>query len=322
MKKPDDVELALDRLAALRSEPDRSMVAAELRKAVKDRSNLVVAKAASIAGELRITELMSDLVAAFVRLMANPAKLDKRCAATFAIAGGLHAMDYTESDIYLRGIRHVQKEGSFGPPVDEAAKLRAQCALGLVRTSHPDALVVVADLLADEEPHARVGAVRALAANGGEAGVMLLRYKALTGDKDQEVVAECFAGLLSADFSRSLPFVAKFMDADDPETCESAILAIGSLRHSEAFAALHEKWERTVDPEIRSALLTAFATMRLEEATNFLLELLETASAPTAVAVVKVLAAYHREERVRAKIASIVESRSTPELRQALREHW
>src|SRR3954447_1215379 len=170
MKKTDAIEQALERLAALRTESDAAVVAAELRKALKDRSNLVVAKAAKIAGELRVAEVIPQVVAAFERLMANPAKLDKRCAATFEIASTLHALDYTEPEVYLRGIRHVQKEASFGPPVDEAAKVRAQCALGLVRTRHREALTEVTELLADKEAHARVGAIRALALNGGEAG--------------------------------------------------------------------------------------------------------------------------------------------------------
>jgi hypothetical protein len=322
MKKPDPVELALERLGNLRTEPNTAVVAAELRKALKDRSNLVVAKAATIAGELRITDVIADLAAAFDRLMANPAKLDKRCAATFAIAGALHSLDYVEPDPYLRGIRHVQKEGSFGPPVDEAAKLRAQCALGLVRSRYPDALVIVAELLADPESHARIGAVRALASNGGEGGVMLLRYKALIGDKDSEVVTECLSALLSADFSRSLPFVARFMDAEDEEFAESAVLAIAAQRRAEAFAVLRAKWDRSVYSELRDKLLAAFATMRLEEASNFLVELVESASTPTAVTIVKVLAAYHRDEVVRKKLRAIVEAGASPEVRSAFRESW
>jgi hypothetical protein len=322
MKKADPIEQALDRLAGLRTESDVALVTAELRRGLKDRSNLVVAKAAKISGELRVAEVAPDLVAAFERLMANPAKLDKRCAATFEIAATLYALDYTEPDVYLRGIRHVQKEASFGPPVDEAAKLRAQCALGLARTTHSAALTEVAELLADREAHARVGAIRALATNGGEAGVMLLRYKALMGDEDPEVLAECFTGLLAADFGRSLPFVTKFMDDEDEEVSQSAILAIGAQRRVEAFEVLREKWERSVDSEVRGTLLMAMAMVRVEEATDFLIELLESSATPTAVEVVKVLGAYHREDRVRERVKKVVEERGNAELREAVRETW
>jgi HEAT repeat protein len=254
--------------------------------------------------------------------MTNPAKLDKRCTATFEIATALHAMDCTEPDVYLSGIRHVQLEPSFGPPVDEAAKLRAQCALGLLRTRHPDALTMVTDLLADREAHARVGAIRALATNGGESGVMLLRFKALTGDKDPEVLAECFGGLLAADFPRSLPFVAKFMDDESPEVNESAILAIGSQRRIEAFEILREKWERSVLSEMRKPLMTAMAMVRVDEATDFLIELLESALTPTAVEVLRVLAAYHPEDRVRARVKKLVDTRASTELSAVYRDVW
>ena len=321
MKSRDPIEQALERLAELRAKSDSAEVGAEVRRALKDRSNLVVAKAARIASELRVTDVVPELVAAFERLMGNPAKLDKRCAATFEIAVALHALDYTEPEVYLRGIRHVQMEGSYGPPVDEAAKLRAQCALGLVRSRYSDALMAVAELLADKEPSARVGAIRALASNGGEAGVMLLRYKALIGDKDPEVLGECFAGLLSADFARSLVFVARFIDDEAVEVSEAAILAIGSQRRVEAFEVLRQKWERSVFSDVRKTLLTAIAMVRVDEATDFLIELLESSATSTAVEVVRVLAAYHREERVRERVNKVVEQRGSLELREALREN-
>ena len=78
VKKPDPIEQALARLTELRAETDAKAIAVELRRALKDRSNLVVAKAAKLAGELRVSEVVADLVAAFGRLMANPAKLCRR----------------------------------------------------------------------------------------------------------------------------------------------------------------------------------------------------------------------------------------------------
>ena len=109
-------------------------VAAELKAFLKNRSNLVVAKAAKIASQMRATELVPELMGAFHRLMQNPSKLDKGCAATTEIAGALYALDYAEPELYMLGIHNVQMEGSFGPPVDAAAKLRAISALALART--------------------------------------------------------------------------------------------------------------------------------------------------------------------------------------------
>lgn len=117
-------------------------------------------------------------------------------------------MDYAEPEIYLQGIHHVQMEGSFGPPVDAAAKLRANSALALARTAYPAALDEVVSLLVDEWPEARVGAVRALAVNGGEAGALLLKLKILLGESEPDVLAECFSGLLTAAPEKSVRLVA------------------------------------------------------------------------------------------------------------------
>ena len=197
MKKPDPIEKALDRLTALKNEAGGASVAAELKSFLENRSNLVVAKAAKIACLVRATELVSELVRAFHRLMVNPSKLDKGCAATTGIVGALYELDHAEPEIYLLGIHHIQMEGSFGPPVDVAAKLRGISALALARTRHPSALDEIVSLLVDEWPEARVGAVRALAVNGGPAGALLLKLKILTGEREPDVLAECFSGLLS-----------------------------------------------------------------------------------------------------------------------------
>src|SRR5215467_506900 len=140
MKKVDPTEQALDRLAILRNEAASPAIVQELRAFLKNRSNLVIAKAAKVAGKARMMELVPDLVEAFERLMKNPAKLDKGCSALTEITDALYEMDYVEPEIYLRGIHHVQMEGSFGPPVDAAAKLRGLSALGLARTRFPNAL--------------------------------------------------------------------------------------------------------------------------------------------------------------------------------------
>ena len=53
-------------------------------------------------------------------------------------------------------------EGSFGPSIDTAPRLRAASAMGLVHMNHPDAVVEIVTLLVDREADARVGAVRSL----------------------------------------------------------------------------------------------------------------------------------------------------------------
>src|SRR4051812_17651977 len=213
MAKRDATEQALDRLSSLKTDADDRHLADELKPYLAHRSNLVVAKAAKIARERALPGLVAELVTAFERFMENPQRLDRRCAAVTELAIALYEFDYIEPDVYRRGIHHVQMEASFGPPVDVAAALRGICAQGLLRTRDPRAAEEVVSLLADGEVPARLGAVKAFATNGGEAGALLLRLKALLGDDDSEVLAECLAGLLAMHGTHALDFVAAFVDS-------------------------------------------------------------------------------------------------------------
>lgn len=321
MKKSDPIETALNRLSGLRT-ASTELATKELRTYLANRSNLIVAKAAKVAGELRLSELVPDLVTAFHRFMKNPPQLDKRCAAITEIAGALYEMDYREPEIYREGLTHIQREASFGPPVDTAAALRGMSAQGLVRTRYAGALAEVVQLLVDPEPPARLGAVRALASNGGDAGALLLRLKVLTGDEEPAVLGECFAGLIAAAPEQSLSFVAKYVDDDDQATAEAALWALGESRLPAAFEVLKEKWERTVSRSSRKILLAAMAASRLQESIDFLRSLLETTSSQTASDVVVALAIYKANESVKQSVAAIVRRRSDKLLIEMFQHHF
>jgi HEAT repeat protein len=319
MRRTDPTEQALNILADLRRTPDPSAAGPQLRAFLRNRSNLVVAKAAKVCAELRLAELAPDLTAAFDRLMADPAKLDKRCAAATEIAAALYTLDYTDADVYLRGIRHIQMEASYGPPVDAAVQLRAHCALGLIRTRHPDAISAIVDLMGDREPAARAGAARALSAIG-DTGALLLRLKVLTGDRETEVVAECLAGMLRADADGALHFVARYLDAADESIAEAAVLALGACRTTAAIEALQEKWSRTASGPLRSTLLLALATARHEAAMDFLLKLVREESTTVAIEVIRALRVCRDDERVRDAARREVEQRGESALLEAFRE--
>jgi HEAT repeat protein len=322
MSKVDPVEKALDEIGELRVANSPEEQAEKLRTFLRNRSNLVVAKAAKLTCELRLSALVPDLIAAFDRMWVNPAKLDKRCAAMTAIVNALYEFDYAEPEAYLRGIRHVQKEASFGPPVDTAAQMRGMCAQGLLRTHYRDAMAAVTDLLVDPEPPARIGAIRALAANGGEAGALLLRLKVLTGDKDPEIQGESFSGLLAAAGEPALPFVAGYMDSEDEIEAEGAIWALGQSRLSAALTALREKWERTLDRSMRKTLVAALAASRLQEAIDYLCLKLRDSDAETAKAIISALSHYASNDAVRQAVGSAIEERSERALTDAFREHF
>jgi HEAT repeat protein len=320
LKKSDPVEQALDRLAAFKNESGGLSVIAELKTFLKNRSNLVVARAAKTVGRLRATELAPELVAAFHRLMENPSKLDKGCAATTEIVTALYELDYVEPEVYLLGIHHVQMEGSFGPPVDAAAKLRGMSALGLARTHHPAALDEIVSLLVDEWPEARIGAIRALAVNGGPAGALLLKLKILTGEKDADVLVECLSGLLSAAPERSLPFVGSFIDSEDTDLAEAALLALGSSRLPGALNLLTSKWERAAAGPVRKMVLMAIAMVRSDAAIEFLLEVLAESSSAIAKDVIAALALFRDNERVRGQVESLITRRNEKSVDEAFRQ--
>jgi hypothetical protein len=312
--KHDPIEQALEKLAALKAAPAARALFDDLHAFLRNRSNLVVAKAAKIAGERRLAELLPDLVTAFHKLMADSARLDKRCAALTEIVAALYAMDYSEPEVYLKGIRHVQMEGSFGPPIDSAAQLRGISVQGLVRTRFPDALAEAVTLLVDPEPPARIGAVRALAANGGGSGALALRLKVLTGDGVPEVLAECFSGLLSSPSENSVSFVAGYVANEEPAVAEAAILALAASRSEKAIVVLKDKWQRTGRGPLKNVLLIALSTSRSEDALQFLISVLEAAPISIAAEILSALASQRPTQRIRDLIHAALSRRDAPSL--------
>jgi len=316
MPKNDPIRSALDRLGELRRAQPSARVIEEVRGFLSSRFNLVVAKAAKVVVELRLSALLPEVLAAFDKLMGDAPRLDKRCAAVTELASGLYELDYDEPSPYLKGIKHVQMEASYGSPVDEAAKLRAVCAQGLLRTRYPDRFAEVVQLLVDREPAARAGAVRALASNGGEAGALLLRLKVLTGDQEAKVLVECFAGLLAAAPDKSVPFVASYVDSADEGVAEAAMLALGESRFCAAFEALKDKWNRTITGQTRRILLSAMAASRLDEAVAFLTSLVEDGSRQIATFTIEALAIYRSNDRVKQAIQGALLRRNDNSLLQ------
>jgi HEAT repeat protein len=261
-------------------------------------------------------------MAAFPEWMKNPTERDPGCKALTAIAKTLAAMDHPAAQVYFAGIRHVQMEASFGPPVDTAAALRGICAQGLARMSHPDALLESVTLLADPEIAARAGAIRAIGETGQPAGVLLLRFKALIGDEDDEVMAECFAALLGMAPAQSLEFVAKFLDSPSDAISERAALALGESRLAAAFPLLKEAWENTAQAALRKTLLLAVAMLRQDESVDFLLARLDEDGEKSAADALAALALYARDESLRHRIHEAVTKRNSAVLRSAFEKDF
>jgi hypothetical protein len=227
----------------------------------------------------------------------------------------LITLDQSAARVYFAGLKHVQMEGSFGPPVDAAAELRGLSAQGLARMGHPEALQECVNLLVDQEIAARSGAVRAIADSGSQEGVLLLRLKALVGDSNLEVTAECFAGLLRLAPAPSVEFVADFARRGSDDLAEAAAFALGETHLAAAFPVLRRLWEETARPERKRTLLLAMAMLRLDEAFEFLYERLEQDSERTAANAVSALAIYSRDDAVRSRVEATIAKRKSAALK-------
>src|SRR5687768_578685 len=119
------LEERLEEVRHLRTASPADQALPALRKALRDKANLVVAEAAKVAASLKLTILMPELLAAFDRLFQDPVKTDSKCWGKTAIAKALTDLDYRESSPYLRGARHQQMEPVWGGQEDAAIHLRA-----------------------------------------------------------------------------------------------------------------------------------------------------------------------------------------------------
>lgn len=321
--KSDPAESALAALdaAPLHTPEGRSLFV----KALASNSGLVVAKAARIAAAAQWTDLLEDLAAAFDRLLARGAESsgktgarprtggaasDKGCAAATALARALVSLDYDAPALYLRGMRHVRMEASWGTPVDSAVELRSVCAMGLANSTFPHKLRELLHLLVDREWQARAGAVRAIAVVGDESASLLLRFKMLTGDKDPEVIAECFAAILNVEGAEAVPLVAGFTRSGNTEIRDAAILALGASRRADAIACLFGEFEHTAAAAARKCILLSLSASRTEAAVEFLLGQIRGAGESTSALAADALRLHSRDDALRARIEEALRSRA------------
>jgi hypothetical protein len=71
MSRPS-FERRIEALEALRSATDSAVALEQLRKGLNYRNNYLVSRAAALAADLRLRELIPDLLAAFDRFLSIP----------------------------------------------------------------------------------------------------------------------------------------------------------------------------------------------------------------------------------------------------------
>ncbi|NIA15554.1 MAG: hypothetical protein GWP08_15945 [Nitrospiraceae bacterium] len=312
MARKSAVEERLARLQRLEDDPASAEGRRDLRKALQAASRTMVASAARIVATYQLNDLAPDLEAAFDRFMTNPLRTDKGCIAKLGIVDALDRMDAGGEEVFLKGIRHVQMEPVYGGKADTASNLRGNCGLALAQLGHPEVLYELTTLLMDPEHQARRAAVKALTYLARQESELLLRMKALSGDPEPDVVAECLSGLVEIDAGQSLPFVARFLDGDDPVMLEGAALAMAGSRKVEAFGLLRNCWMETVDQRVRRLLVLPIALTRQDEALEFLFEVIEDAGREMAMAAIEGVGLYVGDADARTRIQEIVDARDDP----------
>lgn len=309
------VEQEIDRLSLLRTADPAEAIPA-LRKALGDRVNLIVAKAAKITGERRFSELIPDLLRAFDRLLENAVERDPQCWGKNAIATALKDLEHTESAPFLRGICHVQMEPVMGGQVDTAEALRGTCLLALVACSdlhRDDAMRCFVDALAEKSQSVRVEAVRALAQMAGMEAALVLRLKARIGDDEPTVAAQVFDALLSIEGEQAVPLLSDFLHSGKAAVRQEAALALGSSRLPRACDLLREAYSIARDPDFREVLLRAVSLARTESGLQWLLELVRTARKRDAVNALYALALHKSSDEIRRAVSSAVQGRDLDE---------
>jgi hypothetical protein len=140
MAKAQSLAAKLARLRELSGQPDSPQLIKELAAALRDSSNFVVADAPELIGKGRFSELAPNLVEAFTRFLDKPLKKDKQCRAKIALVEALNQLEFTDENLYLRGVHYVQAEPVWEGTRDTAVPIRVACASSLVRLRHPDAM--------------------------------------------------------------------------------------------------------------------------------------------------------------------------------------
>jgi HEAT repeat protein len=221
----------------------------------------------------------------------------------------MEALNGDAEELFLRGVRHVQMEGTWGGSTDVAVDLRATCARALARLNTRRALPALTDLLGDAQPPARAAAAQALGHIGRPEGALPLRLLVRLGDDDPTVMAECFSALLKILADEAVPLIEPFLTNRQPELSDAAAMALGESRLAGACELLRNRFDREITTEGRRALLFGMALSRRPESLDFLLRVIDEENAPTAAYAVASLSIYKNDAAVRERVRAVVDAR-------------
>ena len=314
-----DIERELEALSES-TDPD------VLRKALRDKVSLVVAKAAAVIARLQLRAMMPELLTAYDRRFRDGVKTDPQCWAKAALAKALKDLEWPESEPFLRGASYVQWEPTWGTEADSAGTLRATCLL---------AIPFCTDLLRDAKLHClmrgltdrlapvRLEAARALEQIGGLEAALLLRLKARFVDTDLSVTGQVFESLLSVEREAAIPFVLEAIvqrgepDRND-DLAEQAALVLGASRLPGSTEALIASFREGRSANLGEILLRSLSISRLDEAFDFLVRLIVEGRQSDAISALSALEMHSSSHEIAARIRTAVAERDS----EVVTAHW
>lgn len=313
----------LDLLNSLMANESGEVAVLTLRKALKERSNFLVGKAAEWVSEKLLYELIDDLLAAYHRFLDDPFKKDKTCRAKRALAKALYDLDCNDVKFYQAGIVYYQLEPGYGSAVDTSIDVRNVCALGLMAFGGMDALLEVVALLGDVEPHARLGAVKAIALAQPFYVELILRQKIMHGDESAEVISECFSSLMHVEAERSLDFVADYLRHNDETLSQAAAWSLGESRLDEAMDLLIAASEKIfITSSLEYSLFESIAMQRKNRATDYLITNVEQSATNRSCNALKALSLFDYDDELRARLQLVIAARSNERITTCFKLHW
>jgi HEAT repeat protein len=296
----------------------------ELRKALADRNNFYVGKAARRAAVLNATELIDPLLEAFDRFFEGGAETDPNCWAKVDLIEALYALGHRDPAVYRKAFRCIQLENVWNGKVDSATLVRAQAALALI-DCELDPIQLLRTLLpglSDKAKNVRIETIRAITRLGRWEGELLIRQKALTGDREPEVLGNAFSAILELDQQGSVQFVIDFLDNEDEAAQLEAAASLAQSRHQEAFQSIFKLWDRILTQDFRRTIVISLGASPLDEARDFLLTILKEGQTDEAIWAATALATSRHREDLRQAVSAVIDQRRDRQLAQAFREEF
>jgi HEAT repeat protein len=271
-----------------------------LAAALKSNAPLEVSVAARIAEEGGLVELLPELEAILKRSL-RPESRDRSSVATVAVASACDALGSRDLDLFLECCRAAE--------FDPAGTLRGRALFALFRLQTGDAMLEAARMLADRNAGVRAAAARAISNGSPLAGVPLLRFKALSGEEEPEVLEQVFESLLALDPEGFVPFSVSLLSSRNEALVNAAAMALGHSRNPAACAQLID-WADALPLDKLDLAFSTLAILRQPTATKYLLEQIRDASVQRAQLAVVAISPFLYEQKLLADVREAAGKRS------------